>query len=151
MTTYPLTQPQLGIYFECVQHPEITEYNQPFVAHLPKTIDPDRLERALKTVYNARPELRTRYILQDGEPRQYVGEKDTLEVKRLTMTEAEAEEFVKNSVTPFDIYNEVLCRFWIIETPQGVCHPGADTPHLCRRYVAGDGLCHTRLYAGLQR
>ena len=118
MTTYPLTQPQLGIYFECVQHPEITEYNQPFVAHLPKTIDPDRLERALKTVYNARPELRTRYILQDGEPRQYVGEKDTLEVKRLTMTEAEAEEFVKNSVTPFDIYNEVLCRFWIIETPK---------------------------------
>lgn len=118
MTTYPLTQPQLGIYFECVQHPEITEYNQPFVGRLPKTIDLNRLERAICTVYDTRPELRMRYTLVNGEPRQYVGEPGTLHVQRLKMTAEEAEQFVKNSVVPFDIYNEVLCRFWLIETPE---------------------------------
>ena len=118
MQTYPLTQPQLGIYFECVQHPEITEYNQPFVGHIPNTIDLNRLERAICTVYDTRPELRMRYTLVNGEPRQYVGEPGTLHVQRLKMSSAEAEEFIKNSVTPFDIYNDVLCRFWLIETPE---------------------------------
>ena len=27
MTTYPLTQPQLGIYFECVQHDSLIVFS----------------------------------------------------------------------------------------------------------------------------
>ncbi len=118
MKTYPLTQSQLGLFIECMQHPESTRYNLPFMLSIPKSIDLDRLEKAIRTIYDERPELRIRMLLEDGNPRQIVDEPGNLTIKRFTMSEEECEEYIKNYVQPFDIFTETLCRFSIIETPQ---------------------------------
>lgn len=118
MKTYPLTQPQIGLFLECMQHPEGTRYNQPFMVELPKSIDLDRMEQALKTIYNHRPELRIRFLINEGNPRQFVDEPGHLQVERLQLTEAACEEYIKNYVTPFDIFKDTLVRFTIVETPK---------------------------------
>ena len=48
--TYPLLQSQLGVFMECMKNPISTQYNFPVSSVLPKTIDLDRLEKALQKI-----------------------------------------------------------------------------------------------------
>lgn len=118
MITYPLTQPQLGLFLECMQHPEITRYNQPFLVELPKTVDLDRVEQALKTIYDSRHELRIRFLMEDGTPRQFADDPGLLTVERLKLSEEASQQYIKDFVTPFDIFKDTLVRFTLIETPE---------------------------------
>ena len=51
MKTYPLSQSQLGVFLEMIQHPQMTQYNLGYMTSLPKSIDLDRFEQALRTIY----------------------------------------------------------------------------------------------------
>ena len=111
MKTYPLSQSQLGVFLEMMQHPQMTQYNLGYMSSLPKSIDVDRLVQALKTIYVTRPEFRIRFLMEGDEPRQTVDETRELPVFRLTLSESECEEYLQTALRPFDPFNDVLCRF----------------------------------------
>ena len=72
MKTYPLTQSQLGIFLEMMQHPQMTQYNLGYMTSLPKSIDLDRLEQAFRTIYATCPTFRIRFLTEGDELRQTV-------------------------------------------------------------------------------
>ena len=65
----PLSKTQYGIYVECVNHSGEICYNLPFLYTLDKSLDTNRLCKAIETVVAAHPTLFTRIVLNDeGEP-----------------------------------------------------------------------------------
>ena len=124
MRTYPLSQSQLGVFLEIMQHPQMTQYNLGYMSSLPKSIDVDRLVQALKTIYATRPEFRIRFQMEGEEPRQRVDDTRELPIVRLSMSESECEDFLKEALKPFDLFNDVLCRFYLIETPDKIVFLG---------------------------
>ena len=115
--TYPLLQSQLGVFMECMKNPISTQYNFPVSSILPKTIDLDRLERALQKIIQVRKELRTRFVMVDGVPRQYCDDNMEIPIPRKKMTDSEAEHYIAHDfVRPYDLLSgEPLVRIEIIE------------------------------------
>ena len=120
MKTYPLSQSQLGVFLEMIQHPQMTQYNLGYMSSLSKSTDLDHFEQALKTIYTTCPEFRIRFLMEGDEPRQTVDDTRELPIFRLTMSESECERYLKNALKPFDPFNDVLCRFHLIETPDRI-------------------------------
>ena len=115
----PLTKTQLGIYIECLNNPESTLYNLPFIAKLGEGIDTDRLETALIKLLEAHPCLNTVLCNSEtGEVIQKIGEKRS-EVKTFRVSDEEFSELRKNLVRPFDLQGGSLTRFEIYITPSG--------------------------------
>ena len=109
MKTYPLTQSQLGIFIEMMQHPQMTQYNLGYMTSLPKSIDLDRFEQALRTIYANCPAFRIRFLTEGDELRQTVDETRELPIFRLTLSESECEEYLQTALRPFDPFSDVLC------------------------------------------
>ncbi|MCR4738067.1 MAG: amino acid adenylation domain-containing protein [Bacteroidales bacterium] len=97
--TSPLSQSQLGIYAECVQHENEVFYNLPFLFVLDGSLDADRLCRAIETTIKAHPVFFTRIELSDeGEPVQTIDlekEEFHLSVEQVTDLEAEKQKFIE--------------------------------------------------------
>lgn len=65
----PLSQSQMGIYVESIQHPNELVYHMPFLYTLNKSIDLERLREALYKVIEAHPAFYSYYSSDDdGEP-----------------------------------------------------------------------------------
>lgn len=65
----PLSQSQMGIYVESIQHPNSFVYHMPFLYTLDKAIDLERLRAALYRVIDAHPAFFSYYTTDDnGEP-----------------------------------------------------------------------------------
>mgnify|MGYP002521663545 CR=1 FL=1 len=114
MTT--LRKVQYGIYVESVNHIGEICYNLPYLYTLDKSLDAERLCRAIETAVMAHPTLFTRIILNDdGEPMQTIeipSQGWSLAVEDITDIEA-----VKASlVQPFDIYNDQLFRIRLLRS-----------------------------------
>ena len=76
MSDHPLTKAQLGVYLECVKHPESTQYNNPFSMLLDPQLDPDRIEKAILNIYDVRKELHLHFTEDaDGSPCQYISKR----------------------------------------------------------------------------
>lgn len=79
MKTYPLLQSQLGVFYDCLKYPQVMQYNIPCITKLTDDIDLDRVEKAIQAIFAARPELSMRFLIdENGEPRQYVDEQETV-------------------------------------------------------------------------
>ena len=117
MKTYPLLQSQLGVFMECIKNPSSTQYNFPVSTVLPKTINLDKLEQALLQIIRVRKECRTRFVIIDGEPRQYSDDSMVIPIPRKKMTDSEAEHYIAHDfVRPYDLLSgEPLLRIEIIE------------------------------------
>ena len=117
MKTYPLSPFQMSIFLEMMQHPQSTQFNLRYILPLPKDIDLDQIEQALKSIYAARPEWRIRFLIEGDEPRQTVDNTRELKVKRFCMSESECMMFMEQPPIPFDLFNDCLWRFSLIEMP----------------------------------
>ena len=108
----PLSKTQYGIYVECVNHGGEICYNVPFLYTLDKSLDANRLCKAIETTVAARPTLFTRITLSDeGEPvQQIVKESFKVEVEDIDDIEAVKPSLVK----PFDIYADRLFRIRLL-------------------------------------
>ena len=106
--TYPLLQSQLGVFYDCLKYPQVMQYNIPCITKLTDDIDLDRVEKAIQTIFSARPELSMRFLIdENGEPRQYVDENKRLTVVRREMTEADFQQYAYHGFCrPFDIMGE---------------------------------------------
>ncbi|MBQ3364034.1 MAG: amino acid adenylation domain-containing protein [Muribaculaceae bacterium] len=106
----PLSTSQYGIYVECVNHQGEPCYNLPFVYVLDRSLDGQRLLKAIETAFMAHPTLFTRIELgEDGEPIQTIdmaNEQWSFNIEDIEDIEQEKAKFVQ----PFNIYGDRLFR-----------------------------------------
>ena len=117
METFPLLQSQLGIFMEWMKDPSVTQYNLPSRTHLPKSVDLNRLKAAFEEIVRQRKELRTRFVIVDGDPRQYAADEMLIPIPIHHMTDDEAAKYIESQfVRPFDLLSgEPLFRVELIE------------------------------------
>ena len=117
---YSITKTQEGIFFETMSHPDITIYNIPTLLKIDKAIDTERLKKAVAAAVNAHPYLMTKmFISKMGEIRQKRAERSFDESEITDIRCGNIEEVKNDLVKPFDIENEKLYRFSVIETDEG--------------------------------
>lgn len=116
----PLTQTQLGVYYDCVKHPEAMTYNIPSATYFPASVSAETLKEAVGIVVKAHPYLNVRIRDEGGRLVQEPGEKE-IPISFLSMTEEEFEEYVKDFVRPFAITHEELARIAVVKTERGAC------------------------------
>ena len=55
--TSPLSNAQMGVYYECLKNPESTAYNIPTIIHFPDLVTPEQIKDATEQVIKAHPLL----------------------------------------------------------------------------------------------
>jgi len=117
---FPLTENQLGIYYECMQSPGEVKYTMPSVARFGKDIDAQKLKEAIINTIEAHPYLKTRIITtDDGSLKQF--RDDGAEVDEIEIVDIPAisdDEIAENDVKAFSFGDEQLFRFKIYNTPE---------------------------------
>ena len=63
---YPLTENQMGIYYECIQSDDVPQYNIPSIIRFGSEIDANKLKEAIIKVIDSYPFLKTRIVSQKG-------------------------------------------------------------------------------------
>ena len=120
MKTYPLTESQLGMYLAWAEDHASTQYAVPVVFRLPKDVDPDRLERAVRAFVDAHPIYRTRFVEEDGEIRQTTDPSIEIPVVQRRVSSAEADAAIAAYPHPYDYFTGPLFRTEIFVTPDDV-------------------------------
>ena len=121
MEYYPLTENQLGVYYECVQNPDVTKYIIPTTVRFSKDVDADGLKNAVIKTIESHPYLKTRIVSQDGELKQkrcddaVIEDIEIVEVENIT-----DEEIIKNDVSPISLNDNQLFKFKIYKTSDEV-------------------------------
>lgn len=127
-TRAPLSRTQSGIYVECMQNPELTTYNLPFLIKLGPDVDTGKLKTAMQKVVEARPCLETVIRTQeDGTVMQSI-ERGSLQIREYHMTDEEFEAVRSKLVRPFDLEGGSLCRFELYYT-SSACYLFKDFHH----------------------
>ncbi len=121
MLTHPLLQAQMGVYHAWMADPTSVAYNLPAVVPFPRSIDLDRLEQALHSIWANRPELHTQFTtLPNGEPRQWANLSLPLPYTHRQLSEKDAQSYINRGfVRPFVVLaGQPLVRFEVIETEE---------------------------------
>ncbi len=118
---YPVTRIQQGIFFETQTHPGETIYNIPTLITLDKSVDTDKLKKAIVATVNAHPYLMTRFFVNDqGEIRQKrSGHKHFTEADIEIIKCHSADEVRGDLAKPYDLQKDVLFRFRLILSDEG--------------------------------
>ena len=68
--TSPLSNAQMGVYYECLKDPESTAYNVPTIIHFPESITPEQIKSATEQAILAHPLLLAHFdgdnVIVDG-------------------------------------------------------------------------------------
>ena len=118
MVYYPLTENQMGIYYECIQSGDVAQYNLPSVIRFGSEIDADRLHDAIIKTIEAYPYLKTRIVAQKGKV--MLKRDDSIAIDEIPIVNVDKisdEEIEKENVKLFDLHNDQLFRFKIYKTP----------------------------------
>ena len=121
MSAYPMTANQLGIYFDCVSHPDSVGYHLPNVIRFDNSIDPDRLRDAVVKTVNHHPYLKVTFGSQNGEPVQLRDDARPFEVPVERVSAFTDEMAEKLAAEPFDLNGGALFRFKVFVTDDGPC------------------------------
>ena len=117
MVYYPLTENQMGIYYECIQSGDVAQYNLPSVIRFGSEIDANRLSDAIIKTIEAYPYLKTRIVLQKGKV--MLKRDDSIDIDDIPIVDVDSisdEEIEKENVKLFDLHNDQLFRFKIYKT-----------------------------------
>ncbi len=140
MKTYPLLQSQMGVFMEWLANPEMTQYNLPFIFPLSASIDSGRMVKAIERLVEARPEMKMRFVMEDGEVRQYIDRDIHISMNVKRMTEEQAQAYHASFIRPYDLLSgESLWRFELVET-EVQKHFFMDCHHIM---ADGTSICHT--------
>ena len=69
---YLLSETQLGFYYEWIKNPDLTEYNVPYKIPFSKSVDADRLEKAIYCVLHHNQIYYTNFRLVDANVYQFL-------------------------------------------------------------------------------
>ena len=117
MKSYPLTETMLGMFLEWNVARESPQYTVAIVNVFPKTIDPERLVRAVESAAADNEMFRARFILEDEAPRWVIDESIAIKVSRAAMSDAEADAYQQGFARGFDAFKGPFARFSLVETP----------------------------------
>lgn len=120
---YPLTQTQLGVYYDAVKRPEDMAYNIPAMFRFPRKVSGETLAKAAEQVIAAHPYVNARIRYREGELRQMPGAESAAEkrIPVLSMTEEELKEYCASYVKPFDLTRDTLYRIGVVQTGTSTC------------------------------
>ncbi|MDO5836426.1 MAG: amino acid adenylation domain-containing protein [Methanobacterium sp.] len=107
---YPLTQNQLGVYFDCVKNPEKLTYNLPKMIRF-KEISVDQLKRSLEELVEKHPYLKMRLVMQGGEICQE--RRDDFQATIEVMEGRVDDDVINDFIQPFSLFEGPLFRFKI--------------------------------------
>ena len=116
---YPLTENQLGIYLDCISHPESIGYHLPNIIRFDGDVDADRLKNAIAMTIGHHRYLKVTLVSKGGDILQ---KRDDTRPVSQDITVVEAEDFTENeakeyAAIPFDLNGGSLFRFRIVKTP----------------------------------
>ncbi len=112
---YPLTGTQLGIWLECLSHPESSIYNIPVLWRLGEGIDLQRLAEGVSTVIDAHPLVKAYPVEKEGGV--FLAQSDL--PARVEITRREKLPNPEELLKPFSLRGGALYRAQIFETPEG--------------------------------
>ena len=119
---YPLTHNQLGVYFDCIKNPDKIGYNLPKIIRFDKSVDSDKLRKAIIDAIDLHSYLKMELVQKDGQILQK--RNDDLDISDfVTITKQDVEVSINDInefIRPFSLYDGFLFRFNIIETPSEV-------------------------------
>jgi amino acid adenylation domain-containing protein len=114
---YPLTQNQMGVYFECAQRPDGLMYNIPAFITLSKNVDAGKLSDAMKAVVEAHPYLKAHIVEKDGKVMQQRNDNAPVTVNVQNVSEEEFASIKEHFIQPFALLSsEALYRLNIYTT-----------------------------------
>lgn len=113
----PLSDSQMGVYFECLEDPESTKYNIPLAVELPKDVDEAEFIVAVRKAAANHPSLFVTIHAENGEPEMRLGK--IRPMVNLSVAD-DFEEAKRNFVQPFDLERGPLYRFELCETDEGI-------------------------------
>ena len=125
-----LSQSQLAIYAECMQHPEEIAYDQPFLFKLGKDVDLLRLQAAIKKALEVHPYLQCRVVSgDDGEPVQYIDNETPIEVPIIDVADMEVAKptlwkpfcFDGSPITRLELYKAFDGAYLLMQIHHVIC------------------------------
>ena len=115
---YPLTENQLGVYYECIQNPDDITYVIPTATRFGSDIDAQKLKQAIITTIEAHPYLKTRILtLDDGSIKQKRDDDIPLDEIEIVKVDSISNDELAADVSGFALSGEQLFKFKIYETP----------------------------------
>ena len=119
MKYFPLTENQLGLYYECMQNQGKVKYTMPAVTRFDKDVDAGKLKESIIKAIEAHPYLKTRiFVSDDGSIMQERDDSREIdEIEIIDIDSIEDDEIIKNDVKAFSFDGEQLFRFKIYDTP----------------------------------
>ena len=119
LTVAPLSFSQTGVYVDCINNPDDTQYNIPWVLGFPADTDTEQLRKSVRKVLDAHKHIFVHFEAEgDDIVQRYVP--TDIDIPIHTFTDAQLEEHKKAFVRPFDLSKDVLCRMEIAKTESGV-------------------------------
>ena len=115
----PLSQTQLGIWFECEKRQGEAVYNNPFLYRLGLGLDLNRLSQAVEETVKAHPALLASIAVKDDGTPVMVRDGHSEDGPACTiseLTEKELERLKRNLIQPFDLRKDRLFRICIFKT-----------------------------------
>ncbi|MEE1128942.1 MAG: condensation domain-containing protein, partial [Methanobrevibacter sp.] len=116
---FPLTENQLGVYYECIQNPDEIKYTMPTLLRFDSDVDADKLKESIIETVEAHPYIKTRIITtEDGLLKQERNDDTPIdEIEIVEVDSISDDEIIKNDVRAFSFGDEQLFRFKIYKTP----------------------------------
>ena len=119
-TSVPLSNPQIGVYIDCLNNPESTIYNIPMKAGLPLSCDTEVLAKAVTDIIKAHPALSVHFENDGTDTLQVTDPEQKVEIPVRTMSEAELASYKYAFVKPFDLEAGPVYRAEIVKTEKQV-------------------------------
>ena len=119
MDYLPLTDNQIGVYYECMQSPGEIKYTIPTTMRLGSDADAEKLKEAVIKTIEAHPYIKTRIVMNDeGELKQK--RCDDVEIDEIEIVEVDSisdKEIFENDIKAYSFDGEQLFRVKIYKTP----------------------------------
>ena len=113
---YPLSQNQLGVYFESIKYPDKLIYNTTSAVDLGADIDVEKLKSSVVKLVNKYTYLKS--ILFEENGKTYLKRQDDEAVAVDVYESLATDEIKDNFARPFDLFKGPLYRFEIYHTPE---------------------------------
>jgi gramicidin S synthase 2 len=114
--TFPLSDSQLGLYYEWQKDKSFTQYNIAFLYEFPGLVDPVRLKTSFEKVVSAHPGMKVRLKMAGVEVVQYIDAKDTPRVLFKKVREQEMKRIIHGFIRPVNLMGSPLYRIEIYQT-----------------------------------
>ncbi len=134
--TYPMSSAQKRIYFIQVMEGG-TVYNISQCMRIYGEVFPDKMEEALMKMTERHEILRTSFIMDEGEPVQYILQEYSTDFKYIKDLETEESALINRLIQSFDLENPPLIRIRLIKR---------DSHHILfidMHHIIGDGMSIT--------